>query len=247
MSPAPLPDAGNRPGDSSTSAERPRRADPVGRSGRAAALPPEKRRETIVSATLPLLMEHGLAVTTRQIAEAAGIAEGTIFRVFPGKEALIEAVVAQALDPAPVEDRLTGIDLDLPLDERLERAVAAMQERVTNVWRLVTIVGWLRPPDQPDDARRRALTDLRPLVRLLTPDLARLRHDPSFAARALRALAIAGCHPAMIAGEPLTPREVVALFLDGERRPGPPGDPDPGDAAPAPRDHAPAPSPPTRR
>ncbi|MCU1430433.1 MAG: DNA-binding transcriptional regulator, AcrR family, partial [Actinomycetia bacterium] len=36
----------------------------------------------IVAATLPLLLEHGDRVTSRQIAEAAGIAEGTIFRAF---------------------------------------------------------------------------------------------------------------------------------------------------------------------
>ena len=42
----------------------------------------------IVAATLPLLLEHGELVTTRQIAEAAGIAEGTIFRVFADKDEL---------------------------------------------------------------------------------------------------------------------------------------------------------------
>ena len=49
---------------------------------RAAPLSPDERRRAIVDAVLPLLIEHGRAVTTRQMAEAAGIAEGTIFRVF---------------------------------------------------------------------------------------------------------------------------------------------------------------------
>jgi len=58
---------------------------------RATALPPDERRSMIVAATLPLLLEHGDRVTTKQIAEAAGIAEGTIFRVFADKDALIAA------------------------------------------------------------------------------------------------------------------------------------------------------------
>ncbi len=67
---------------------------------RAAALPPDERRSMIVAATLPLLLEHGDRVTSRQIAEAAGIAEGTIFRAFADKDEIIAAVVEAALDPA---------------------------------------------------------------------------------------------------------------------------------------------------
>ncbi|HEX9549144.1 MAG TPA: helix-turn-helix domain-containing protein, partial [Acidimicrobiales bacterium] len=60
---------------------------------RAAALPPDERRSMIVAATLPLLLAHGERVTSRQIAEAAGIAEGTIFRAFADKDELIATVL----------------------------------------------------------------------------------------------------------------------------------------------------------
>ena len=58
---------------------------------------PDDRRRAIVQAMLPLLAERGDEITTRQIAQAAGIAEGTIFRVFPDKKALMLAAAEEAM------------------------------------------------------------------------------------------------------------------------------------------------------
>ena len=186
---------------------------------RAAALPPEARRQAIVDATLPLLMEQGLAVTTRQIAEAAGIAEGTIFRVFPDKDALIAAAVEQALDPAPLEARLAEIDPTLPLEARLVEAVTAVQERSERLWQLMSNVGFTGPSRERDEMRRRNMADLTSLVALFEPDRNALRFDPVANARRLRALAIAGSHPALAGDQPLSAEEIVSLFLDGARTP----------------------------
>ena len=62
---------------------------------------PDDRREALVDATIPLLHEHGRTVTTKQIADAAGVAEGTIFRVFDSKDDLVTAAVEKALDMEP--------------------------------------------------------------------------------------------------------------------------------------------------
>src|SRR3954470_108552 len=106
-------ESGTAPADAPAAPVRPR----------ATAMPPSERRADIVAATLPLLLAHGTSVTTRQIAEAAGIAEGTIFRVFPDKDSLIAAVFEAALDTASVDAALAAIDTCLPLDERLVAAV----------------------------------------------------------------------------------------------------------------------------
>src|SRR5438132_6193941 len=104
---------------------------------RATALPADERRCAIVDATLPLLLERGEGVTTRQIAEAAGIAEGTIFRVFDDKDAVIAAVVEAALDTDALERDLAAIDPELAFEDALMAAVRLLQQRVVDIWRLV--------------------------------------------------------------------------------------------------------------
>lgn len=183
---------------------------------RAAALPPHERRAAIINATLPLLVAHGPELTTRQIAEAAGIAEGTIFRVFPDKDSLIAAVIEQATDPAPVDAALRTIDRSLPLTARLELAVEILQERFVEVGRLLMAVGTTNAPNRRTGYGKPAPSAVEALAEVFLPDQVQLRREPLQAAQLLRGLSFAGVHPAL-AEEPLTPAEVVSVFLDGIR------------------------------
>lgn len=168
-----------------------------------------------MQATLPLLLEHGTAVTTRQIAEAAGIAEGTIFRVFPDKESLIEAVVEAAFDPTPFEADLGRIPLRLPLPERLERAVELLQRRIASLGRLMAAAGITRPPGvAAATVHRRPATSVESIARLFVPEQAQLRRSPIESAALLRAMTFAGTHPMMVE-EPTPPAEIVDVVLHG--------------------------------
>ena len=181
----------------------------VAKTTRATALPPDERRSMIVAATLPLLLEHGDRVTSKQIAEAAGIAEGTIFRAFADKDEVIAAVIESALDQQPLEAALSDIPPGLAFEEGLAAAIVIMQQRVIDIWRLVSSVG-----PQFHEMTRRPMPDSGALVRMFETNRARISVEPIVAARLLRALTLSTTHP-MLAGEPTSPDELVQLFLHG--------------------------------
>ncbi len=100
------------------------------RAGRASPLPPEERRRSILRAVAPVILERGATVTTRELAEAAGVAEGTLFRVFDDKATLVRAAVLAALDPASAIPDVEAIDRSLPLRDRLLTLVGIGFDRV---------------------------------------------------------------------------------------------------------------------
>jgi AcrR family transcriptional regulator len=188
---------------------------------RAAALPPEERREALIAATLPLVLEHGMDVSTRLIAEAAGVAEGTIFRVFPSKNDLVEAAVASAFDPSALVEEVGRIDRSSPLADRLVAAVGLMQERGRRIAGLVHAFAAHGSLPDRERAWRVRTADTRvvdALALLLLPDRDQLRCSPHETARRLRLITLALSSPRLGDTDPLPPEEIVSLLLDGVRR-----------------------------
>jgi AcrR family transcriptional regulator len=185
------------------------------RSERARRMPPAERREALINATLPLVLWHGPGVTTRQIAEAADVAEGTIFRVFAGKEALIRAVTERAFDPAPALAEIAAIERALPLRDRLVRLVEILQSRLDTVFTLIHALGMKGPPSEGQ--RPRLVNDQfrEAIVELVGDDRTQLRVPPAELATALRMLVFSSTHPMINDGNPLTAGQIVGILLDG--------------------------------
>ncbi|MEU2726020.1 TetR/AcrR family transcriptional regulator [Streptomyces smyrnaeus] len=151
---------------------------------------PDSRRESIVRSPLPLVIEHGSAVTTRQVA-VAGIGEGTIFRVFADKEELLDACVTETLSPAHVLDELTLASMDQPLADRLTEAASALHAHLDRVGAVVGALhatggrGKSGRPGSAGDTPDRAAGSLpvrEALAELFEPERESLRLPPEQAA-----------------------------------------------------------------
>jgi AcrR family transcriptional regulator len=197
--------------------------------GRAAPMAPDERRRAIVDVVLPLLLEHGSDVTTRQIAEAAGIAEGTIFRVFPDKAALLMAAAEDTMNPANGQAELmaalAGIT-DLRervlvttrrMHARSEKVVAVMMA-LRGVWLSQASEAGRRHPAGPPQFvldSHRALLDR--LTEVFEPHRDELTVPPRKAALLLRTLVLGARHPGAEHDEMLSCEDITDALLDGIR------------------------------
>jgi AcrR family transcriptional regulator len=195
---------------------------------RAAALPPDERRAQILDAVAPVIKEHGRQASTRQLAEVAGVAEGTLFRVFSSKEELIGAVVERYLGAGRALDQIDQIDRSGPLAERLTEIVRILVSRSAETFELLHAVG---PPKEPTTEERMAFRDHmldqarhidRAVTDLIEPDAGLLVVSPAQLAELIGGMVFAVSNPMLRhfrGNEPLrisdNPESIVDLLLHG--------------------------------
>jgi AcrR family transcriptional regulator len=191
---------------------------------------PDDRRQAIVDALIPLLVERGSDVTTKEIAHAAGIAEGTIFRVFADKRSLFLAAAEEAMNPVGGEQAFDAALADVT---DLRKGVIVVTNRVLDRMRLtMSVMMAVRPqliaafheekaagrkPEMgPPAFVLKAQDDLhRRLTRLFAPYADRLAVDPATAAIALRSLIFGAHRPELGMSPALTADQIADLLLGG--------------------------------
>lgn len=112
----------------STDLSRNRTAEPVGTTAQADGAPRSALRDrtaaAILDAATHLLAEHGEA-TMAEVADGAGVGRTTLYRYFPSREALLQALAEAAL--AEAAERLAAAGLDAcPAAEALARSFRAL-------------------------------------------------------------------------------------------------------------------------
>jgi len=184
----------------------------VGVRERARPLAPEERRAAILDAVIPLLKERGRSVSTRQMAEAAGVAEGTLFRAFGDKESIFAAAIRRYFDPEPFRERMRGIDPEEPAEDKVRQVVTLFVERFSGIVGFMSAMSIEQGPP-PSDEDFRSSTWFEVVARLFRPG--ELAVPAETLAFFVRQVAFGSAIPAFNGPHPFTADELADLILRG--------------------------------
>lgn len=189
---------------------------------------PDDRRKAIVRALVPLLVERGGEVSTREIAQAAGIAEGTIFRVFSDKRSLMLAAAEEAVNPA---DGQVAFDEAMAGLTTLRDKVVVAGQRVLDRMRMTMSVmfavrGHLMGAEElhrhdkkhfgPPEFVLKAQAELHArLTGIFEEHRDELAVEPEVAAIALRSLIFGASRPELGMAPALSAEQIADLLLSG--------------------------------
>ncbi|ASW56216.1 hypothetical protein CIK06_21730 [Plantactinospora sp. KBS50] len=177
----------------------------------------QRNRARLLAAAEEVIAERGAGASTEEIARAAGVGVGTLFRHFPSKEELLSAVYAARLhDLADRAGEMIGADDPTAgLRTLLTYVVQHCAGRNTLVAALAE--AGVDPDDESTRAAKRAYSEA--LAGLLdrTRRAGALRADVGLPE--LHALIVGAARAAEITPDPQVRARALAVVLDGLRPP----------------------------
>jgi AcrR family transcriptional regulator len=174
-----------------------------------------RNRARVLAAAEEAFADRGTAVSTEEIAQAAGVGIGTVFRHFPTKEALLRAVFVARLERVAqeAEDGADAADPGQALFALITHAVDRSASKIA-------LADALSAAGIPPDAALGAVgARVRAALEVL---LARAREAgavrPEVDVPALSAVLVGASRAVEhVAGDPALRQRVLALLLDGLR------------------------------
>jgi len=167
----------------------------------------------ILEAAAAVLAERGEQASMADVAAAAGMARATVYRYFPNREALFEALGRLVVEQAG--ERLEAGRLqDVPVPEAFERAVRAL----VAVGDFLVVVSRENARADPAQFEQRVASPLRALVER-AQSLGEVRNDlpASWLMESLIGIVVSGLQTRPSLGVEDTVAGITSLFLDGAR------------------------------
>jgi AcrR family transcriptional regulator len=167
----------------------------------------------ILEAAAAVLAERGDQASMADVAAAAGMARATVYRYFPNRDALLEALGRLAVDDAG-ERLQAGRLQEVPVPDAFERAVRAL----VAVGDSFVVVSRESGRSDPEQFEQRVATPLRQLVER-AQSLGEMRDDlpASWLMESLIGIVVSGLQTRPSLGVEDTVAGVTSLFLDGAR------------------------------
>ena len=167
----------------------------------------------ILEASAALLAERGEQASMADVAVAAGVARATVYRYFPNRQALFEALGRLAVDEAG-ERLQAGRLQDVPVPEAFERAVRAL----VAVGDYLVVVARENARPDPAEFEQRVASPLRKLIER-AQSLGEVRDDlpASWLMESLIGIVVSGLQTRPSLGVEDTVAGITSLFLDGAR------------------------------
>ena len=167
----------------------------------------------ILEAAAAVLAERGEQASMADVASAAGMARATVYRYFPNREALFEALGRLAVEEAGERLRAGRLE-EVAVPEAFQRAVRALVA-VGDPFVVVS-----RERARPDSAEfeRRVASPLRKLIER-AQSLGEVRDDlpASWLMESLIGIVVSGLQMRPSLGVEDTVEGITSLFLDGAR------------------------------
>jgi AcrR family transcriptional regulator len=167
----------------------------------------------ILEAAAAVLAERGEQASMAEVAAAAGMARATVYRYFPNREALFEALGRLAVEQAG-ELLEAGRLQDVAVPEAFERAVRAL----VAVGDYLVVVSRENARPDPAEFEQRVAAPLRALIERAQA-LGEVRDDlpASWLMESLIGIVVSGLQTRPSLGVEDTVAGITSLFLDGAR------------------------------